>query len=102
MKLEWVRKYDLNNLNDCDNHLDIARLFNKIEVLFINDFVSLEEEKFNELRFEILSSVLGMNEDKAVIEKSFYNLSNYSPVYGLKPLSFKFGNGLSLYLLVKG
>ena len=55
-------------MHDCDNHLDITRLVNKIEVLYINYFEALKDEVFEELPLKLLLNEIGVHDDETVME----------------------------------
>ena len=67
--MEIIEKFVRNIHNDCDNHITIAHLFKKIEVLLTRDFDSLTDEKFDELRFEVLINQMAIDEYKCDTEK---------------------------------
>ena len=50
LKLKLNKKHVQNNHNDCDNHLIITNLNNKVGVQLLKDFDSLKDELFDGLR----------------------------------------------------
>ena len=85
MNLEVITKDVLQTQNDCDNHVTITNLTNKLEALS-KKFDSLKDELFEDLRFQISPNQLAIDEDKVVIEKKFNNLDKCGVVPGLQPL----------------
>ena len=53
IQLKRSRKYVLNKQIDFDIQVTVTNFINKKEVLLIKEFESLEDEMFDELRFEI-------------------------------------------------
>ena len=70
MKLVLLRKYLRANYNECENHMTIANLISKIEVLVLKEFDSLTDEKFIEIKFERLLNELTFDGDKSLIQKN--------------------------------
>ena len=69
MRWEIFQKYVRNNHKSCDNHSTTTDLINGIEVLSTEHLESLKDELFDEIRFEIYSKELAIDEDKAVFRK---------------------------------
>ena len=69
LKLESIPKYVRNIQIECDNHITITHLINKVEVALTADFDSLTHLMFHELRFEMLLNDLGVDENKDAIAK---------------------------------
>ena len=91
LKVELFRKNVPKVHNDCDSHLVLANLINKIGGLLIKVWF-VKTWKFDELRFETLLIELAVDEDKGVIETCIKNLGIYGTIHGSKPLSFQTWN----------
>ena len=72
MKLELIRKFVRDNLNDFDNHLSITELTNQIDALSTIDADSLKDEMFDQRKFEMLLNEMAIDEDKTSVENFFW------------------------------
>ena len=69
MKLELLRK-DVHKIhNDCDSHITVTYLINKLEVALKRHFDLLTDGVFDEIRSEIFLNEQGVDEIKYVMVK---------------------------------
>ena len=91
LKVKLFRKNVPKIHNDCDSHLVLANLINKIGVLLMKVWF-VKTWKFEELRFETLLNEMAVDEDKGVIETCIKKLGIDGTNHGSKPLNFQTWN----------